>query len=54
MAKHEGAVRVSAHVPPAMKTWLEQRARHNLSSINSELVRALRTAMESEQQRAAG
>jgi hypothetical protein len=33
-------------LPPDVKQWLEREARRNLSSANSEIVRALRDRME--------
>jgi hypothetical protein len=41
--------RVSAHVPPEMKAWLQEKCDRNLSSLNVEVVAALRFKMESEQ-----
>ncbi|MBR9890792.1 Arc family DNA-binding protein [bacterium] len=32
-------------LPPELKTWIEHRAEENLSSQNSEIVRAVRAAM---------
>jgi hypothetical protein len=44
------AVKVTAHLPPEQKFWIEEQAQRNLSSQNSEIVRAIRFRMESEQQ----
>jgi hypothetical protein len=52
MAKRE-AVKVTAHLPPEQKSWIEQEAQRNLSSINSEIVRSIRLRMEREQSVAA-
>jgi hypothetical protein len=47
--KQEAAVKILARVPPDVKTWLEQQARRNWTSQNAELIRAVRSMIESEQ-----
>jgi plasmid stability protein len=39
-------------LPSELKKWLEQEAARHCSSMNSEVVRAVRARMESEQARA--
>jgi hypothetical protein len=53
MAKRESK-RVSVYLLPEQKTWIEKQAQLNLSSQNSEIVRAIRRTMESEQTGKAG
>ena len=45
----ETPIAMSVKVPVDVKKWLERQAVHNLSSQASEVVRALRRAMEAEQ-----
>jgi hypothetical protein len=47
--KGEGA-RVSLYMPPELKAWVEEQAKKNWSSQNTEIVRCiLRARMEAEQ-----
>jgi hypothetical protein len=39
---------MTARIPPQLKTWLEEQARLNASSANSEIVRSIRERMERE------
>jgi hypothetical protein len=48
MAKRE-AVKVTAHLPPDQKSWIERQAAQNFTSLNAEIVRAIRFRMETEQ-----
>jgi metal-responsive CopG/Arc/MetJ family transcriptional regulator len=52
MKKSEGA-RVTIQMPQDLKAFLEERARDNWTSKNSEAIRAIRAAKDAEQ-RAAG
>jgi predicted HicB family RNase H-like nuclease len=45
MKRHE-LVSIHVRLPPDVHAWLVKQAEHNMSSINSELVRAVRAAME--------
>jgi hypothetical protein len=45
------SVRIPLRLPPDMKSWLEQEAERNFTSQNAEIVRAIRSRMESENQR---
>jgi hypothetical protein len=49
-------VKVTTHLPPEQKSWIERQAAKNFTSLNAEIVRSIRCRMESEQQpeRAAG
>jgi len=51
--QQEAAVKILARVPPDVTTWLEQQAKHNGTSQNAELIRAVRSVMGSEQPRVA-
>jgi hypothetical protein len=53
MAKRESR-RLSVYLLPEQKVWLQEQADQNLSSLNSEVVRAVRRQMESEQTGKAG
>jgi hypothetical protein len=49
------SVRIPLRLPPDMKSWLEQEAERNFTSQNAEIVRAIRSRMDSAQpERAAG
>jgi hypothetical protein len=48
------AVKVTAHLPPEQKAWVEEQAQRKLSSINSEIVRCIRLRMEREASVSAG
>jgi type II secretory pathway component PulC len=39
-------------LPPDVKAWLDSHARHNASSLNSEIVRSIRERMAREPQKA--
>lgn len=45
-------VPVMTRLPPDAKEWLDQKARENVTSVNAEIVRAIRVRQEAEQQRA--
>ena len=47
--KETDAVKILVRLPADVKKWLEGQAAYNLSSQSSEVVRALRSRMESEQ-----
>jgi hypothetical protein len=49
------SVRMPLRLPPDLKLWLKQEAERNFTSQNAEIVRAIRSRMDSEQPaRAAG
>jgi hypothetical protein len=52
MTKMPERAELLVRVPRDIKTWLEQQAAENLSSQNSEIVRALRRAKAQSEQRA--
>jgi hypothetical protein len=56
MSRKSEAVRVMARLPQEQKLWIEEQAERNFTSQNAEIVRAIRSRMESLQQpeRAAG
>jgi hypothetical protein len=43
------AVKVLIRMPKDMKAWLEQQAERNWTSQNGEVIKAIRSRMESEQ-----
>lgn len=47
--KQTEVTKLLVRVPRDLKEWLELEAGRNLSSQNSEIVRSIRTRMESEQ-----
>jgi hypothetical protein len=48
------STRVSLYLPPELKAWVEEQARKNWSSQNSEIVRCILRARTEAEQRAAG
>jgi|BarGraIncu00222A_1022003.scaffolds.fasta_scaffold350380_1 hypothetical protein len=56
MSRKSEAVRVMARLPQEQKLWIEEQAERNFTSQNAEIVRSIRSRMESQQQpeRAAG
>jgi hypothetical protein len=51
-AKFEGA-RMSLHMPPAYKRWIEEQAHKNFTTANAEVLAAIRLRMETEAKSAA-
>jgi hypothetical protein len=47
--KQQATIKVLARITPEQKAWLERESERNLSSQNSEIVRSIRSRMESEQ-----
>ena len=45
--------RVMARLPQDIRRWLEQQATQNFSSMNSEIVRAIRARMDEHSEKAA-
>jgi hypothetical protein len=43
------SVRIPLRLPRDMKAWIEQEAERNFTSQNAEIVRSIRSRMESEQ-----
>jgi hypothetical protein len=55
MIRKEEAERVLVRLPKDVKSWIEREAAHNGASQNSEIIRSIRTRMDTEQrERAAG
>jgi hypothetical protein len=50
IGKQQEAARVLVRLPLEVKTWLEQEAIRNWTSQNSEIIRAIRSHMDSERQ----
>ena len=46
MARKREVARVSTYLPPSMKEWLAARADKHLSSMNTEIVAAVRAFMK--------
>jgi hypothetical protein len=49
IGKQQEAAKVLVRLPLDMKTWIEQQAVRNWTSQNSEIIRAIRSHIESEQ-----
>jgi hypothetical protein len=57
MARTHDAAIILLRVPPALKSWVAAQAEYNLTSMNAEVVKAIRAhqaATEARDQRAAG
>jgi hypothetical protein len=56
MSRKSEAVRVMARLPQEQKLWIQEQAELNFTSQNAEIVRAIRSHMESERrtEKAAG
>ena len=50
MSRKRDVIRVMLRLPPEQKMFIEQQAELNLTSMNAEIVRSIRSRMESEQQ----
>jgi hypothetical protein len=48
MSRKSEAARVMARLPQEQKLWIEEQAERNFTSQNAEIVRAIRSHMESE------
>ena len=53
--KQEHGIKVLIRIPQEMKSWLEEEAKRNWTSQNAEVIRAIRSRIDSEQpERATG
>jgi hypothetical protein len=48
MAKRSDVAEMQVRLPPDVKGWLEQEAARNWTSQNSEIIRAVRSRMDTE------
>jgi uncharacterized protein (DUF1778 family) len=54
MSRKRDAIRVMLRLPPEQKTFIEEQADLNLTSMNAEIVRSIRLRMEEAVRRAEG